>query len=739
MPTLRERGAAQLAVALPLSLLLVASCNLNPFDLGGSSRDGGSGDGGPDYDASGPIADAGPDAVPPDARIDACPIADEICDGIDNDCDTEIDEDFDLTSDPANCGSCGHACTKPNAPGTCESSVCQYECLPGFVDLDGDLNMDPSNGCEYLCIPTNGGVEACDFTDNDCDGLIDEDFDLATDVDNCGGCGKPCLVLHATPECVDGVCGFTACDTGYADVIPGVPGCEYACPEFPPAADESCDGVDNDCDGVTDELPIIGLGDPCVPAGFEAYGDKGECAFGVNACTFGTPFCSGYVGPTGEICDQLDNDCDDLIDEDFDKMNDPRNCGPTCETCAFPNAIAGCTAGVCGIVACNPGWVDDPDIAGPDCLYNCTPTGIEVCDGVDNDCDRLVDTDDPDIALTTPPLAFCVQNSGCAGTTPTCGPSPCDTAITWRCLYTGIGEADSCGALPVEEQLCDGVDGDCDGQIDEPFPAKNSPCSEDGSWGTTLKYGECRGTGTLQCNTAMDDLVCNITVPGATAETAEIACDNRDEDCNDMLDDNAPDQMVHVVGGGLDFWMDKYEASRPDADTATSGAAEHRPCSEDARLPWRSIKWQDASDACVAAGKRLCTEAEWQTACEGAGLRKYPYGNTYVDDACNGEDYDPDCLGEDDDICLPAGEPYGCPTPPATSACVSPYGVVDMSGNVKEWTATQVSVSPPAYRIRGGAYDTIKPGLTCQFDFVAGGAGYFFPNLGFRCCSDVAP
>ena len=73
------------------------------------------------------------------------------------------------------------------------------------------------------------------------------------------------------------------------------------------------------------------------------------------------------------------------------------------------------------------------------------------------------------------------------------------------------------------------------------------------------------------------------------------------------------------------------------------------------------------------------------------------------------------------------------------SVCSSEFNAYDMSGNLKEWTATQVSMTPPTYRIRGGAYDSIDIGLTCQFDFASAEEDYFYQNLGFRCCSDTGP
>ena len=107
--------------------------------------------------------------------------------------------------------------------------------------------------------------------------------------------------------------------------------------------------------------------------------------------------------------------------------------------------------------------------------------------------------------------------------------------------------------------------------------------------------------------------------------------------------------------------------------------------------------------------------------------------NTYQSNTCNGNDYDADCALPDADAALPTGTPNGCPTKPAQSGCVSSFGAFDMSGNLKEWTSTQVQ--PGAFGVRGGGFDTAAGGMTCRFDFVAMAPGFSFPNLGFRCCS----
>jgi Notch-like protein len=697
-------------VALTLVCALFASaCDLNKYHLGGDRQDADLGDGGGDGDG-GDDGDGGIDAET-DAGIDACVAFAERCDTMDNDCDGMTDEDFDTTSDPRHCGACNARCMQPNTAGTCANSTCSFECLPGWVDRDNN----PANGCDYFCTPTNGGVEICDLVDNDCDSNMDEGLDLETDVMNCGTCGNECRALHATPTCANSTCGFGACDDGFADIVPAIAGCEYTCPVFPTRA-ESCDNVDEDCDGRVDEGTLAGTGVTCNPTGL---GGVGTCQNGTTVCSFGVIACQGWTGPSSETCDNEDDDCDGTVDDGFDKLNDPRYCGG-CTACNLDNAVEGCTAGSCTVTACLPGFVDEDGLPGNGCEYQCTPTGPEVCDGIDNDCDRDIDAADADLII---PSNFCRQAGTCAATAPTCGTDGCSNTITWQCAYGGATE-DTCNDLPLQEALCDGLDGDCDTRIDEAYPTKGDDCNDGG-------IGACRAFGTLACNTARDGLTCATpTPPTPVAET----CNNIDDDCDTRLDEGAPDTMVHVVNGATDYYMYAYEASRPGATATDQGVAEHRSCSSPAVMPWRNVTYTEAAAACAAAGRRLCTEAEWQLGCEGASGFEFPYGNTYNPTACNGRDNDPDCAGPDDDYVVATGTRHGCPAP-ATSQCISPYGAFDLSGNLREWTSTAVGAT--ARRVRGGGFDNVEQGLSCDLAFIALEPTFAFANLGFRCCSNT--
>ncbi|RMH42295.1 MAG: hypothetical protein D6689_08715, partial [Deltaproteobacteria bacterium] len=87
------------------------------------------------------------------------------------------------------------------------------------------------------------------------------------------------------------------------------------------------------------------------------------------------------VGPDDQ-CDEIDNDCNGIVDDAFDKQTDGNNCGVCGHRCASPGAIEQCVGGTCQFVECQPGFADlDP--AAPGCEYLCPvfPPAPEDCNG----------------------------------------------------------------------------------------------------------------------------------------------------------------------------------------------------------------------------------------------------------------------------------------------------------------------------------------------------------------------
>ena len=596
------------------------------------------------------------------------PVA-ELCDGLDNNCDTSIDE-----GNPGGGGTCG------SNTGACMFGA--LACRGGVVTCEGGRGP---------------GTESCNGIDDDCDTRVDEG-----NPGGGGSCGSDV-----------GVCrpGTLTCGSGTLSCV-GATG---------PTGAETCNGLDDNCNGSIDEGN---------PGGGGACGtDTGECTAGSLLCASGTLVCTGAVGPGVEACNTRDDDCDTRTDEAFSLMTDVTNCGTCGNVCNLANAFESCVAGGCRIAACEPGFVNADGNQLNGCEYGCTPAGAEACNGRDDDCDTRTDE-----TLTTP-MNFCNPNGVCGGTSPTCS-----GMSGWACNYPAA-------TFQSTETRCDGRDNDCDGQIDEPFAGINPATGAGLSCAVGL--GECRRTGTFMC--ALDQLsaVCSVTTPGPA--TAEL-CDNRDNNCdgitdNGILPSDIPTVSIPRSGGGTVRVM-AYEASRPDATAVSSGTVGTLACSRPNVMPWTTVTWADANNACCAlnpggtctgtTGWRLCDAPDWQNACDGpaAAPCAWSYGtaatcSVSAPTTCNGEEFDSGAAAGDQDALFTTGSP-------TFPMCFANWGssgnIFDMSGNVKEWTYTPTVGDPSIHYIRGGSYTNVEPGRSCAFNFTVGSSTFAFPNTGFRCC-----
>jgi len=356
----------------------------------------------------------GADCAPTDASV--FPGAAEICDGLDNDCDGDVDDGFpdidgdgvadcvDDDADDDGVADSADNCVGVENPGQedLDEDGLGDACDP---DADGDAIPDSADNCV--------GVKNTQQSDIDGDGLgdaCDDDLDgdgVEDSADNCVGVENP----GQEDSDNDGV--GDACEGDKdGDGTPDAEDCAPLDPNVNPGAQEVCDGVDNNCNGLIDEgfndSDLDGLKD-CTDLDDDndGHSDDADCA----------PLDATINPAAMEVCDGLDNDCDDSVDEDL---------GTT----------------TCGLGVCNH-TVDNCVGGIPQVCEAMEGVELEKCDGNDNECDGLVDED---LGTTTCGLGVCLHTvQNCVGGIP----QDCNAE-------EGVGV-----------EICDGIDNDCDGQVDE--------------------------------------------------------------------------------------------------------------------------------------------------------------------------------------------------------------------------------------------------------------------------------
>jgi hypothetical protein len=547
------------------------------------------------------------------------PVALEVCDGIDNDCDGGIDDtgsdnpvdwyadaDGDGYGDASDtiavCGQpvgyvtdgtdCddGEAGIWPGAPENCDTidSDCDGDLVDGATNSDGDtepdcidLDDDNDNHLDVVdCAPTDATIypladEYCDSVDNNCNGLIDEAqaLDAGTwyaDLDGDGAYGSVWTLAACSAPTGFGAAA-TDCDDLESATYPG--------------ASEICDGEDNDCDGPIDEDPVDGL---------SWYPDVDGDGYGATAgssiaCAQPTGFVAddsdcddgdASVAPTSTFYADLDNDGYGAALVTVAGCTAPTGYYPTASDCndlaAFTNpaAVEACDGidNDCdtvvpsneidddsdGYLECAP-WVgSDPAIAGGDDCNDgvaiTNPGALESCDGIDNNCDSEVPGEEQD--LDSDGYVECANWIGSVASVLGGGDCSEGDALTW----------------PGAPELCDEEDNDCNGTADAVNPSTGSVGETDGDLDGTIACSDCDDGDPLR-----------------SPEYPEV-CDGFDSDCNPATAASHPDTGLsgEADTDGDGYWVcndcnDSDGTIFPEATELCDGLLND--CDE-STLPW---------------------------------------------------------------------------------------------------------------------------------------------------------
>ncbi len=537
-----------------------------------------------------------------DMRADINPAQAERCDGIDDNCNGLADYQI--------------------APNNFEDDD-----MDGFIDiacapLGNDCDdMNPASG--------PGNMESCDGRDNDCDGHIDEDAVSLVYYRDLDSDGYGSIASGTIVACMTSV-GFVA----------RAGDCNDADSSRYPTALERCNAADDDCDSAIDEAPAASAC-PMVAHGVASC-SAGMC--GVGSCASGYSDCNHNpsdgceatgVGPgMSDGCDGIDNDCDGRVDEDAATSVFYRDIDGDGFGSASSGTLSACAARS-GYVA-TAGDCNDADITRH-------PGATELCDGGDNDCDSAIDEAPATASCGTVPHAIGSCVSG------TCGIASC-TGSYADCNHDPSDGCEVAGAGAGVSDLCDGLDNDCDGRIDEDAV-------------TRVYYRD------------MDrDMY------GSTTSGTMIAC-------------AAPTGFVGSAGDCLDTDATRFPGAVEVCDAADNdcdGTIDEAPASNSCSLP-------HATSACVsggACGIASCTggfsdcNGIASDGCEAFGAGPgTPDGCDGVDNDCDGrfdEDATTTVFYRDVDM-----DTYGASTSGTVISCMAPPGYVSGASDCNDMDATR--------------------------------------------------
>ena len=529
----------------------------------------------------------------------------------------------------------------------------------GYLDGDGDgsLSREDCDDTDPGVFP--GAIEQCNGTDDDCDGTVDEDaVDASTwyadaDRDGYGDLASTTLACRVP-------FGFVADATDCADGVP----------EVHPGADEVCNGVDDNCDTVVDTDAI----DAPTWYRDEDGDGYGNAAASVMSCVApeGTladatdcddSAAAVHPGAT-EVCNRRDDNCDTIVDTDAvdaptwyadadtDAYGDPATAVVACVAPAgaisdgsdcddtradvYPGATErcdgvddNCDGDVDEATAEDAAtWYYDADADGygdlaitlPACTQpdgyaavdgDCAddeaaihPGQMERCNGVDDDCNALTDIEDP--AVVDAGTWYTDADADGYG-----DPAAPVTACTQpKATVVDATDCDDAAAavFPTATELCNAIDDDCDGAVDE-------EASDVVTW-----YADADGDGygdagvfvtacTQPAETVADGSDCDDTEATIYPGAAEV-CDEKDDDCDTEVDEDATDASTWYADTDGDGYGDADSpaaaCSQPagyvaNADDCDDVVANVEPCGSGDTDDSGRLDLDDKQDGCGCA------------------------------------------------------------------------------------------------------------------------------------------
>ncbi len=316
--------------------------------------------------------------------------------------------------------------------------LCLIALFVSSCAADSSSVFDEETGEDEDTPPRGFDTEPLDTGDDDVEDAVDDvDADGSADTSTEGGFLDPC---SSDLDCLTGYCvlfeGERVCtEQCFEGVCEDGWECRFLAGTGADAIRMCVPMQDLLCSPCASDLDCGGFGDLCV-----RVGDSGFC----------TRDCEGTtVCPTGYVCDPAVSI----------EGESGRQCLPTTGRCSCPpdrvgesrDCVRANVEGICqGVEVC------EPDIGWSRCSAP-TPGG-EICDGIDNDCDNLVDE-----GLVARPCSSTPNPNGTCEGLETCG-----GAAGW-----------SCDAPQATIEICDGLDNDCNGQIDDGLCYDGNPCTRD--------------------------------------------------------------------------------------------------------------------------------------------------------------------------------------------------------------------------------------------------------------------